>query len=200
MRQIYLVQIILIGFVVFEFSGFSEACEKHLTHNADSSVLPSSSLYNMNSKWINQENQPIQLNELVGNPRLVAMVYTKCQAACPLLVQDIKSMTSLIPKAIAEKLRVDLFSFDSDIENFKSLKLFKEKYKLDERWSAYSGSTGSVAELAAALGIKYKKLPSGEYIHSNVIFLINDKGEIIAKHEGLGRNADEFIKSIQKAL
>ncbi len=193
-------QIIFTVFLIFGLSAPSDACEKHNSQNAESTSLPSNSLYHMNSKWTNQDNGTVLLSEFAGRPRLIAMVYTKCSTACPLLVRDIKSMTSKIPKVLFDKLTVDLFSFDSDSENSKSLQSFKEKYKLTESWSTYFGPKGSVSELAAALGIQYKKLPSGEYIHSNVVFFINENGEVIAKHEGLGRDVSEFIKKIENAL
>jgi protein SCO1/2 len=191
---------ILVALVLCGMSVPSGACEKHKDGASKSAALPGNSLYHMNSKWVNQEDTVVHLNDLVGKPRIVAMVYTKCQSACPLLIQDIKVMMSRIPKALVGKIQVDLFSFDSESENYQSLQNLKAKYKLNENWSAYSGSKGSVAELAAALGIQYKKLPSGEYIHSSVIFFINEKGEIVAKQEGLGRDADEFIKKIEGSL
>ena len=76
----------------------------------------------------------------------------------------------------------------------------KSKYKLNDSWSIYSGPANAVSELAAALGVQYKRLPSGEYIHSNIIFFLNKNGEVIAKHEGLNRDASEFIKKIQSSL
>lgn len=190
----------LVALVLSGISSVAGACEKHNGPATKSSTLPSASLYHLNSKWVNQENSPVHLNNLAGKPRIIAMVYTKCQTACPLLVQDIKTMTTRIPKPLADTLHIDLFSFDSNSENYKSLQDFKSKYKLDQNWSAYSGSKDSVAELAAALGIQYKRLPSGDYIHSNVVFFVNEKGEVVAKHEGLGRDASEFLKKIEGSL
>lgn len=198
MRSSKKIQIILLALVLNGISGHSNACEKHRVQATKPLSLPSGSLYHLNSKWADQENSVVHLPELAGRPRIVAMVYTKCQTACPLLVQDIKSMASRIPKSLAGKLHIDLFSFGS--ENSKSLQSFKLKYKLDENWSAYSGSENSVAELAAALGVQYKKLPSGDYIHSNVVFFIDENGEVVAKHEGLGKDVTEFIKKVEGAL
>lgn len=200
MRFINKIQLTLAAFSLLGFASVSKACEMHQGEVAQSLALPSGSLYHLNSHWINHENKIFHLKNFVGKPRLIAMVYTKCQTACPLLVADIKSITARIPKAQADKLNVELFSFDSESENPESLQAFKVKYKLNDRWSAYSSSKENVAELAAALGIQYKKLPSGDYIHSNLVFFINEKGEVIAKQEGLGRSVDEFIKKIQNAL
>jgi protein SCO1/2 len=42
-------------------------------------------------------------------------------------------------------------------------------------------------EMAALLGIRYKKLPDGEFAHSNVITLLNPEGEIVHQQIGLGQ-------------
>lgn len=177
----------------------THACEKHNHPIIESKDLPGDSLYQLNSKWVNQQNKPIHLPQLAGKPRIVAMVYTKCQTACPLLVQDIKKVMARLPENLASALHVDLFSFD-DNENHRTLQSFRAKYSLPDTWSAYAGTRNDVAELAAALGIQYKKVASGDYIHSNVIFFINEKGEVVAKHEGLGRDSEEFAKKIHASL
>lgn len=200
MEKIKMLKILL---MIILFNGFirtSNACEKHRNLEVKTTELPSGSLYHLSSQWSDQESRVLQLSELAGRSRLIAMVYTKCRTACPLLVQDIKSMMLKVSKEHAKDLHVDLFSFDSEGESSKSLQAFKEKFKLNENWSIYSGSKNSVSELAAALGVQYKKLPSGEYIHSNVIFFVNEKGEVVAKHEGLGREASNFVKKIENAL
>jgi protein SCO1 len=200
MKKLITLKMVLIALAINGVALKSEACDKHHDQTAQSVSLPNDSLYNLNSKWSDQKANSESLSSLAGKPRIIAMVYTKCQSACPLLVHDIKSMTSKISKPLAEKIQIDLFSFDSETENAKSLQAFIEKYKLDNAWSAHAGSKESVAELAAALGVQYKKLPSGDYIHSNVVFFLNEKGEVVAKHEGLGKDVSEFIKKIEGSL
>lgn len=193
-------QVVLAILVVNGVPTYSDACEKHRNQAVKPLSLPSDSLYHLTSTWTDQEDKVIHLNELAGKPRIVAMVYTRCKTACPLLIQDIRVITSRLPKELANKLHIDLFSFDSDSENYKSLQNLTSKYKLDHNWTAYSGPKSSVAELAAALGIQYKRLPSGDYIHSNVVFFINENGEVVAKHEGLGRDVGEFARKIESLL
>jgi len=55
-----------------------------------------------------------------------------------------------------------------------------------------------VAELAASPGVRYKRLKNGDFIHSNVIFLLNSKGEIVAQKEGFNTPRAAFIKEIEK--
>jgi protein SCO1/2 len=179
------------------FSGMiadrAMACEEHAQAKKveSTSALPGSSIYHLDSTWTDQNEIQHSLAQLAGKPRLIAMVFTRCETACPLLVQDMKSLKSAIP--------VELFSFDSDRETAASLKKFILKYKLDEkRWTAHTSSSSAVAELAAALGIQYKKLDSGDFIHANIIFLLNENGEVVAKQEGLNSSNADFAAAVKK--
>lgn len=174
------------------------ACEHHKHENmqSKSTELPGGSLYHLNSKWLNQRGETQKLSELAGKPRLVAMVFTRCKTACPVIVQNIRELESQTPGG---KMQVDLFSFDSKRENLASLKKFSEEKKFNERWNIHTAKESDVAELAGALGVQYKQLPSGDFIHANVIFLLNAKGEIVAKKEGFGETDPAFLTAMKKA-
>jgi|JI10StandDraft_1071094.scaffolds.fasta_scaffold716088_1 protein SCO1/2 len=179
-------------------AGVALACDDHNMAAAETKVLPGNSVYQLQSTWVDQKNSKIKFSELAGKPRIIAMVYTKCKSACPLLVHDIKGTIAKLPKNISDQIQIDLFSFDSEEENSNSLSEFKSKYELSDNWSIFYGNKGSVAELAAVLGVQYKKLDGGEYVHSNVVFYLNEYGEIKGKQEGLGRDSSDFIQSIEK--
>jgi len=181
---------LMLAFVSAPFA--TGACEKHkhTVGQAKPSALPGGSLYHLDSEWTNQKNIKQKLAKLMGRPRLIAMVFTRCQTACPVLIHDLKSIATNIP--------VDLFSFDSQRETAGSMQDFIKKYNLDERWSVHTSSDSHVAVLAGALGVQYKKLSSGDYIHSNVIFLLNQNGEIVAKKEGLKSEDQAFLDAVTK--
>lgn len=194
----YLIFIFTIAVIGNTHAG---ACEHH--HHEDleskSSELPGGSLYHLQSKWLNQNGVTEKLSQLAGKPRLVAMVFTRCKTACPVIVQNIREIEGVLPEASRAKVNVDLFSFDSNRESKESLTKFAEEKKFSERWSIHSAKSADVAELAGALGVQYKQLPSGDFIHANVIFLLNAKGEIIAKKEGFGETDPAFLAALKEA-
>src|SRR5690606_11460516 len=128
--------------------------------------------------------QVLQLKDLAGSPRLLVMLYTRCTTTCPLVLEDIKGLLGELPGDRAQNLKVSIFSFDSERETPASLKDFFIKKELDARWNLLTGDSAAVADLAAALGVRYKKV-GDEYIHSNIIFLVNERGVVLAKKEGL---------------
>jgi protein SCO1/2 len=158
--------------------------------NALAFDYPDTSLFHLNSNWTDQNGVQKNISALAGRPHLVAMVFTRCETACPLLVRDIKSLDTNLPVA--------LFSFDSDRETPQSLGVFLKKFKIeDARWAAYTSTSSNVAELAAALGVKYKKLPNGAFIHSNIIFLVDGQGRVIAQNDGLNSIHSSFAEALR---
>lgn len=197
----------MIRYLIFIFaiavigSTRAGACEHHHHENLESksSELPGGSLYHLQSKWLNQDGVTEKLSQLAGRPRLVAMVFTRCKTACPVIVQNIREIEGKLSETSREKINVDLFSFDSKRENKDSLKKFAEDKKFNDRWKVHTAKASDVAEFAGALGVQYKQLPSGDFIHANVIFLLNVKGEIVAKKEGFGEIDPAFLAALKEA-
>lgn len=155
------------------------------------------SLYQLDSEWTDQDGKKIKIQDLAGQPRLISMLYTRCLTACPLLVDEIQRILNQLPKDQKE-MPVTVFSFDSEYETPETMKEFIKKRKLGVNWKPLKGNADAVAELAAALGVRYKKLKNSEYIHSNVIFLLDEKGNIVAQKEGLNTSSTDFEKEIRK--
>jgi protein SCO1/2 len=58
----------------------------------------------------------------------------------------------------------------------------------DREWTLLSGQPDDVLELAALLGVQYRQTRAGQFAHSNVITVLNAKGEIV--HQQVGLNED----------
>ncbi len=172
----------------------------HMGHDKELKSIPrltDASIFQLNSTWKNQKGESIKLPDLRGKPRLLIMLYTKCETSCPLIVEDLKQISRELN---SKEIEVSLFSFDSARETPKSLLDFADKRKLPSDWTLFTSDANAVAELAAALGVRYKHLQNGDYIHSNVIFFINDQGEIVTQKEGLKTSSADFIKKIKQTL
>lgn len=168
---------------------------------ADTPTVSDQSLYNISSEWMTIDGQKVTLSSLQGQPRLVAMLYTSCTTACPMIVEDMKGLRSRLPEKLQGQLHITAFSFDPTRDTPERLREFAKKRSLNlQHWSILTPAVASSAsELAAALGVKFKKVKD-DYIHSNVIFLLNEKGEIVASKEGLGKTSKEFEAAIATLL
>ena len=195
---------ILYIFIVFFLGGAVFACEQH-EHNAHDHkhhelkpTQPSQgSLFEFHDKFTDQNGNSIMLHDLQGNNIVFSMFYTTCTSICPRIASEMLIFEKKLSAKQAKKIKFVLLSFDTETDDTAHLKKFEEKMKLTPSFVLLTGQPDSVREIAAALGINYKKLDDGEFAHSSVFTLLSPDGEIIHQHVGLNMKADEFIAKLQ---
>jgi protein SCO1/2 len=155
------------------------------------------SIYNLPSKWTNQNGQNIEMKDLRGEVLVMVMIYTSCKSACPRLVADMRNIESRLPDNIKENVKLVLVSIDPEVDTPKRLKEFAITNKMDgDQWEFLRSTEENTREFAAVLAVNYKKIAPLEFSHSNIISVFNAEGELAYQQEGLGVNSDETIKKI----
>lgn len=158
------------------------------------------SLYLLDSKWTSDVNREIQLGVLRGRPQIVAMFFTHCEYACPILVSELKAIEAKLPRDVLAKVDFLLVSIDTARDTPAELAAFREKRGLArERWTLLRGGADDVRELAALLGVNYVEDSRGQFAHSNIITLLNAEGEVAFQHTGLKQDPAPLIAAIEKA-
>lgn len=157
------------------------------------------SIYNLPSKWTNQNGENIELKELRGKVLVMVMIYTSCKAACPRLVADMRNIESRLPDDIKDDVKLVLISIDPKADTPERLKQFAINNKMDnEQWEFLRSTEENTREFAAVLAVNYKRIDPVDFSHSNIISVFNAEGELAYQQEGLGVNSDETIKKINE--
>jgi protein SCO1 len=160
--------------------------------------LSGQSIYQVRTAWRDMDGKPAQLRSLRGRPVALAMVYTNCTTACPLILADLKRIESALSPEARERVWFALFSFDSERDRPEVLKKFASAHDLDpSRWRLYHGGRAAVRELAMVLGIRYKKDARGDFDHSNVISVLDREGVIRHQQVGLGQDPAESANRLE---
>jgi protein SCO1 len=106
--------VLLVFTLLFTF----QSCKKNETVVKDKPISDLS-IYNLPSKWTNQNGQEIEMKELQGNVLVMVMIYTSCKAACPRLVADMRNIESRLPETIKGKVKMILVSIDQEKDTQK---------------------------------------------------------------------------------
>lgn len=155
------------------------------------------SIYNLPSKWTNQNNEEIQLKVLKGDVLVMVMIYTSCQTACPRLVADMRGIEEQIPQDKKDKVTFVFVSIDPETDTPQRLKEFAKENQMDsEKWIFLRGSEGDTREFSAVLAVNYKKISPMDFSHSNIISVFDQEGELAYQQEGLGVNNSETVSKI----
>lgn len=155
------------------------------------------SIYNLPSKWTNQNGQNVEMKDMKGKVLVMVMIYTSCKAACPRLVADMRNIEQRIPKKIKDNVKFVLVSIDPTVDTPERLKSFAAENKMTgDQWVFLRSTEENTREFAAVLAVNYKKIDPIDFSHSNIISVFNAEGELAYQQEGLGVNSDETITKI----
>ena len=163
--------------------------------------LTDKSLYQLDATWTNDFGAGLTLASLRGRPQIVTMFFANCTFACPLLVYQMKQIEAALPESLRGRVGFTLVSFDTERDTPAVLQRYREQHALDaQRWTLLRGSPDSVLELAALLNVKFKKDEQGQFLHSNVITLLNADGEVVYQQLGLNSDSGELIRRVSGLL
>jgi protein SCO1/2 len=162
-------------------------------------ALPGDSVYQLQPALIDQDGRPFELLSLRGHAVLVSMFYSSCEAVCPMLFETIHWTLKALPAAQGESVRVLMVSFDPARDTVPVLKKTAQAHGCDSRWTLARCDDDSARQVAAALGIQYRRLASGEFNHSATIELLDKQGRIAARSGQLGSVDHPFVKAIHQA-
>ena len=148
------------------------------------------SVYELPGSWRDQTGAARALDAFRGTPVMLAMVYTHCTATCPLAVSELKRIAAQHPG-----VRLALVSLDPDRDDPTRLAEYARGLGLDaSRWTLLTGSDADVRELAATLGVRYRRVTPEDLAHSNLITLLDRDGRIV--RQASGRMDDAAIASL----
>ncbi|GEM_PF-507096 len=158
------------------------------------------SIYDMDMPFTDQNGKPVGWTSLKGKVRIMAMFFSHCPAACPIITEDIKKAEALLPEAARDSIGITMISFDSKRDTSARLMEFYRAHNLNPRWELLHGASDDVRMIANLLNVDYKEWPSGDFTHQNLIFVVDCSGRIALRREGLGKDPHELSEKVLALL
>ncbi|WP_374172276.1 SCO family protein [Flavobacterium tructae] len=184
--------------LLFSLQACKESEKKQTPESANKEVSDLS-IYNLPSKWTNQNGKNIELKSLKGNVLVMVMIYTSCKAACPRLVADMRDIESKLNKKTKQHVKLILVSIDPKTDTPQKLKSFAIANQMNQDpWLFLRSSEENTREFAAVLAVNYKQISPIDFSHSNIISVFNPAGELVFQQEGLGVNNEKTITTINQ--
>jgi protein SCO1/2 len=129
---------------------------------------------------------------------VLTMFYGGCASVCPLLFERLKRVEQRLSPTARERLRLALVTFDPAHDTRDRLDELATAHGLDRRrWHLLNTSTSAVREVAAVLGVRYRFVADGGVSHSSQIALLDGKGEVALRIDGVEGSEDELVAAIE---
>jgi protein SCO1/2 len=169
---------------------------------ASAKALPGDSVLRLEDKFTDQQGRAFTLAQRRGQVQLVAMFYSSCPYACPMLIDSGKGVEHALSASERAQLKLLYLSIDPARDDTKKLAALAAKRKLDPaHWTLAGTDEAGVRRTAAVLGVRYRKLANGEFNHSSVLILLDREGRVLARTEKLGAVPDPaFVAKVKSAL
>jgi len=167
--------------------------------NQATKIIPDESIYQSQINLEDQNGAKTGLNIFEGSPVIVSMFYGSCNYSCPVLFDTIKKTLKELPEEKMKLVKVLLVSFDPQKDTVSSLQKLAKNHELDlSRWKLMRTSEDEVAELAALLDIKYRKIKGGDFNHTPYLGLLNEQGVLIVSADNFGDGRAKIIEAVSK--
>jgi protein SCO1/2 len=164
-----------------------------------SKPLPDASVYQLTSTWTSDVGRDFNLQVLQGRIQVTALFFASCEYACPVTVHTLKLVQESLPDSLKDKVDFLLISFDSERDTPAVLHEYRERMQLDTaHWTLARGEPDDVREIAALLGVNYRKDQRGQFAHSNLITILGPQGEVAQQFNGLQIKSTEIAQALAK--
>lgn len=194
MKKLFLITLLL-------FTATSLVAQHdHRTNNALSAtdIDAGHSVYHLNAEWISHRGETVTLADFKGAPVIVVMFYGNCTEVCPILIQDAWRLYSKVDDSVREDVNVLAVSFDTENDTPEILREYAEYEQLDiPGWHFMTSEEANIRSLAMILGVQYSKKSDGHFAHSNLVTVLDEKGRIVNRIEGLNQPVEEAANKIE---
>lgn len=168
-----------------------------LTHHHSAppaAPMPGDSLYQLPVRLQSASGRHMVLEQYRGEPLVVTMFYGTCKSVCPLLTHAMTATAAALPPAGRDKVRFLMVTLDPQRDTTAELTRFAKEHDLKApRFEVARTDASGVRLLAAALGIRYRQLPDGNFSHSSVLTMLDADGVPKARTERIAGADPDFV-------
>ncbi|MFI5172126.1 MAG: SCO family protein [Chitinophagales bacterium] len=192
------------GITIIICAFIFQACKNNveeISEVKESVLLPDMSIYNLSGEWLTQDSSTIKLESYRGDIVVVALMYASCKAACPKIISDMINIEKNIKPEELQKVKFILISIDPQNDTPLVLKKTATEYQMDlTRWTLITGTESNVRDIAAVLSFKYKKSTPTDFVHSNIISVLDMDGALAYQQSGIESDNTQTLNMIHTLI
>lgn len=159
--------------------------------------MAGASVYNLPETWTDQDGKPLKLQDLRGRPVVLAMAYTACKEMCPMTVETMRRIEDKWAQRSQAPVTFAFFSFDTARDTPQHLKDYAAAHGLDAaHWRLLNGDEAAVRDLAAVLGVAYRREANGDFNHAYAISVLDADGVVAEQQTGLNTDVDAVLAKL----
>jgi len=196
----------LLLIILLLFTATNLVAQHNHNHSADNTLNAKEidsehSVYHLDADWTDHRGDVVRLDDFKGKPVIVVMFYGNCTDVCPILIQDTWRLYSSVDESVREHVNLLAVSFDTENDTPEVLNKYAKYEQLDiPGWHFMTADDADIRTLAMMLGVQYSKKSDGHFAHSNLVTVLDEKGRIAQRVEGLNQPMNEAKATIESIM
>ncbi|BCJ86627.1 hypothetical protein skT53_16120 [Effusibacillus dendaii] len=142
--------------------------------------------------------------DLQAKTKLVYFFYTNCPDVCPITTKRMENMLQLMKQQNLSSSDVKLISItlDPKRDTQEAIQQFSKKYKVDPAyWFFLRGDAEQTKSIMNQFHADADELPSGMFMHSDRMYLLDDKNQLRATYVmGTDVKDEDVVNDVKKLL
>ncbi|RBP86186.1 protein SCO1/2 [Cytobacillus firmus] len=154
--------------------------------------------------YINQDNQPLNIEDLKGKVWVADFIFTNCETVCPTLTFNMAKLQQMLKN---EGIIVELVSFSVDpkVDTPEKLKEYATQFNVDfKNWHFLTGyEQEEIKDLAleSFKTIVQDDPNSNQVVHGTSYYLVDKEGNVAKDYSGTQEVPyDQIIKDIKSLI
>lgn len=192
--------ILLLAFSCIQQKEEGSCCKTDSPSAADPLPVSDHSLYLLTSDWETERNDIKKLESYNGKVVVTSMFFSNCASACPRITADMKNIEAGLSPEEREKVQFLLITMDIKRDTPVQMGKYAADHQLNKKWDLIRSDQSATMELANVLGVRIQPLEGGGFDHSNIIHILNPKGELVYQQVGLNVDPEQSLMEIRKLL
>ena len=130
---------------------------------------------------INQDNEPVILDSLIGKPLVMSFIFTRCPSPtmCPLIMEKVAKVQKELNKEYKDKVFFVIMTFDPEYDTPEVLKKYGEGYGVDYGNLIYlTGKKSDIDKALTHFRVYAKEEEPGQISHTMETMVLDEKGVI----------------------
>lgn len=178
-----------------------ECCNTKTSKQKDiPAEIPGTSVYQLGGEWTDQHGHQLGLESLAGKPVVMSMIFTHCEYACPMMINDLKLIENQFSQSEREHFRFVMLSFDHLRDTAQRLHDYAQTQGLGDNWILLNGSADQVKELSVVLNISFEMMENGSFSHANRKLVLDKSGTIVFAQDGLQTKSEPVARAVRDLL
>ena len=152
---------------------------------------------------INQNNEPVTLDSLIGKPLVMSFIYTRCSMPdmCPLIMKKIVQVQEGLKKEYKDKVFFAIITLDPEYDTPKILREFGNYYRVDyDNLIFLTGKKDDVDHALNHFRVYYKEETPGVLAHTMETLVMDEAGVIKKDFPASFWKPEDVIEAVKKII